>query len=249
MATVVRVVLAALLGFVLIVGFGVLLLWVDLSGGWDDAFRFDRPEEGDPEVVEAQEAVQGPFVESSRARTDEVVVPSLGVGVMARGSGVVRPRCLVGQHNYKVDDDFDLNCELHAIEVVAMADRADFRTDMEALDVALTADGWQPSQEWSMPMERVLGDYWDDDYAHSAERPVDRLPSAQYERVVAGVAERLEVNWFRRGNDPNAITYYEERGEFHTGDGEPTSPRGLMATVSDGGYGVVLTTTVVFFHE
>lgn len=248
MATVVRVVLAAFLGFVLIVGLGVLLLWVDLSGGWDDAFRFDRPEDGDPEVVAAQEAVQGPFIEASRARTDNVVVPSLGMGATPRGSGVVRPSCLVGQHNWKVDDNFDLSCELHAIEVVAMADHVGFRADMEALDVALEADGWQPSQEWSMPMERVLADYWDD-YVDTEERPVDRLPSAQYERVVGEVTERLEVSWFRRGSDPNAITYYEEWGEFHTGDGEPTSPRGLMATVSEGGYGVVLTTTVVFFHE
>lgn len=121
-----------------------LWIWITVSGGVDDAFRWDRPTEGDAEVVAAREAaVERQEVEGD-AQLVTPVVEALGAQAAWVGSKLVVPPCEVGEHDWKVDDDFDLACQTSVMHIVAVPDRADFRSESERLDAALQADGWRP---------------------------------------------------------------------------------------------------------
>lgn len=76
----------------------VLAVVVSFSGGLDDALDFRHPEKTDARVVEAREA--------SVARLPGLLREVTG-GSTATVSG---DSCTEGQHNFKIDDDYDLDC-------------------------------------------------------------------------------------------------------------------------------------------
>lgn len=105
--------LAAALGCVLWVG----ALVVAFSGGLDDVLDVRKPTEDSRSVVKARERA----AREVPARHEEVTAAlpaSTGVQVSEDG-------CRVGQHNWKVDHDYDLDCVLSAGEVYALSSASD----------------------------------------------------------------------------------------------------------------------------
>lgn len=151
--------LGGLAAVILVGAFLVANIAAQLGGGWDEVFDRSHPMPGDPDVVAAR-AAGAATVDAEIARVvDDVVVPSLNDGRVAqpaltgpeamtdRGIGI-DSACEVGSHNWKRDDAYDLLCTEIRRAIVA-GDEASFRSDMLALDRALTADGWQPFDEVS----------------------------------------------------------------------------------------------------
>ncbi len=166
-----RWVLGVLAVVVAVAAFFVANLAAQLSGGWDEVFDRSHPLPGDPEVVAAR-AVGADTVDAELERiVTTVVVPSLTGGRVAqpalagrdamtdRGIGI-DSGCELGSHNWKRDDAYDLLCS-EIRRAIAAGDEESFRADMLALDRALTANGYQPLDEFSgLPeaLERADGD-------------------------------------------------------------------------------------------
>ena len=185
------------LGAIFLVIVGILVTFaVQLSGGWDDVLDRTHPRPGDPEVVAARE-VAAAEVDAEVVRViDEVVTPTLSGGRVAQAPEVgtamaplpnadVQPdaqgsSCIVGQHNWKIDDGFDLACTEIRGGVVA-AQQQPFVDDMLALDAALAADGYTPAgagNGLALPLE-----YWQSlagTPAGDGEYGIANLPAATY---------------------------------------------------------------------
>jgi hypothetical protein len=201
------------------------------------------PEEDDPEVVAAREVAARELSADTDRLAVAVVAPALGPGSAHLGRGQVEPPCHVGQHNWKIDDDFDLACGLQRIEVVSAPRRASFATDMEALDSALRAEGWVPSPV--REMDDVVLD-WDRHGAPSA------LPGTGYTRTVQGESRSLELRWAASGSPADAISLWAddaERLELRTAAGDQADPSSLLEEIPAGGYAVVLTEGVEYFRQ
>ena len=140
----------------------------------------DRPEPDDPQVVAARDAAATRLTADADRLSVAVLAPALGPSAQRVGRGQVEPPCAVGQHNWKIDDDYDLACDLQRIEVVAAPTRQTFASDMRALDTALRAEGWAPSQVGSMTDQ--LRD-WSGD--------VTALTGTSYTRTVGGSERSL----------------------------------------------------------
>ena len=254
------VVITVVVGGVFVLGAAfVLYVWVGLSGGWDDAFRFDRPTEADPAVQAAREEVESRLVEESAGRVAEVVRPALGPGATRAGWVVLRLPCDEGQHNWKIDDDFDLACQLEVMEVVTLDDRAGFRAEMVALDEALRSEGWRSDEYDSM--SRVLEDYWDRDIPDGAldggqfssgpeTYSMDDLPQAEYRREAPDARpQRLTVSWAERHSGGEALTFYGDWSDFHEASGATTTQRDLVGAIPRRGYAVTMTLAETYFRE
>jgi hypothetical protein len=201
-------VVLALVGVVAlgIVGLGAFV-WVTFSGGLDDALPRRRPTERSTEVVKARAEA----AETTRAAVTAIVEGPVreALGAALRqpatlGPPTTKDECTEGQHNYQVDDPYDLRCTMQAT-VVAVAARDGFRDHMLRLHDRLGAAGWQPSPSQDGIPEAIL-EYWD---AHNGSfpgspsqddmyTPVD-LPMEQYRREDDG-SVRLEVKWTDRSD-------------------------------------------------
>ena len=187
----------AALGAGLLVIVGILVSFaVQLTGGWDEVLDRTHPRPGDPEVVAVRE-VAAAEVDTEVVRViDEIVTPTLTGGrveVAPEVGAAMAPlpnadvqrdaqgsACVVGQHNWKIDDGFDLACAEIRAGVVA-ARQQTFVDDMLALDAALTADGYTPAgagNGLALPLE-----YWQSlagTPAGDGEYGIANLPGATY---------------------------------------------------------------------
>ena len=250
----------------LVFGLWAALLYVSLAGGLDDLFAGDPPTPDDPDVVAARDATSRALAADAARLTVAVVRPALGDDAAPAGRGEVRPPCAQGQHNWKIDDDYDLACDLSRIELVAVPGQDTFRTDMVALDAALRADGWVDHQAYGMG--RVLTGYWD--RRTEVGGPVspapgtipstpantwpggysmNDLPRAQYRKAVDGQHRVLLVSWAETGSPATDVTYYSDDATFHGPDGAVTTAAALVAAVPADGYAVVLTESVEYFRD
>lgn len=249
------VVAGGLLVLVMLVG----LLIASIS----DLFAGDVPREDDPQVMAARDEAARVLDADMDRLAVAVVAPSLSSpGTVSHGQDA--PPCTVGQHNFKIDDDFDLACGLRRSEVVTVADRRTFRADMVALDAALRADGWVPSPTFDM--DRVLVDYWDalatppdapaspepgtdPDAATTRSYSMDDLPSAGYSKTVDGKVRGLAVSWAERDSVTMVLTYDEQRAVFTEASGREISTADVLGTIPAEGYAVVVTESVEYFRQ
>ena len=144
----------------------VVTFAVQMSGGWDEVFDRTHPRESDPDVVAAR-AEGAAWVDAEIERlVDRVVLPALAggrvvlpaaTGAQARDDPALGSSCEIGQHNWKVDDPFDLACVEVRSAVLAGSDD-DVRGQLVALDSALIADGCETSDASILAMTI---DYWD----------------------------------------------------------------------------------------
>ena len=136
-----------------------------MNGGWDEVFDRSHPTDGDPEVVAARE-VGARAVEAEIDRVVALAVPVLSnarvaqpapTGAAAVDEPALGARCETGQHNWKIDDSYDLAC-VEVRRAILAADSGEFRADMVALDASLLEAGWVPTGT-----EGLLGTlrYWD----------------------------------------------------------------------------------------
>lgn len=201
----------------------------------------DRPEEGDPEVVAAREVASRALTADTDRLTVAVVAPALGPAAERVGRGEVHPPCSVGQHNWKIDDDFDLACDLYRVEVVAAPRRETFTADMQALDEALRAEGWTPSPVGTMAEE--LQDF---------EGDVAALSGTSYTRTAAGSERTLGVRWTAYGAPPDSVSFYADdpdHAELRTAGGEQAHVSYLLEAIPAEGYAVVVTEGVEYFRQ
>ena len=238
--------LAALLMTGVLLAAGLLWLAAVFSGGLDDLLSAGRPEEGDARVVEVRERTRAALDEDRATLIDDVVEPTLGVGaVVATGGG---GHCAVGQHNWKIDDPYDLSCtELSAAVVVG--DEALFRHQVLALHQRLVAAGWSPPDgqagaDRSSLAARVR-DSWDvrGSFGREGYGPAD-LPSAEYARN----GQALRVEWMGpEGDSALAFRWFEV--ELRTPDGRRVSNDGAASLVPSGGWGAALVLEDTSFEE
>lgn len=104
------------------------------------------------------------WVDQATAATEDTVAEATADVVAALPEGtravahVTTTRCLEGQHNWKIDDPFDLRCTVTSGTLLAVPDDEAFVRDMAAVDHAVQAAGWQPS---SQTLPNQLGSYAD----------------------------------------------------------------------------------------
>ncbi len=176
---------------VLVVALLVANIAAQISGGWDEVFDRSHPQDSDPEVVAAR-ALGARAVEAEIDGVVGVAVPTLASGRVAQpaptgAAAVDEPalgaRCETGQHNWKVDDPYDLAC-VEVRRTILAADAGDFRADMVALDAALLEAGWTRADDGGLPGTLR---YWDQNAGPFPGSPSgddvygpEDLPSAGY---------------------------------------------------------------------
>jgi hypothetical protein len=198
------VVVALLLSPVLAIGAWLVFVVVGFAGGLDSLFAGSAPSPDDPEVVAARTAAAEEVGADVDRLTEAVLLPSLGPGARTLGTDDVAAACQEGQHNWKIDDDFDLRCDLDRVVVAAAPDLAGFESDMRALDVALTDEGWQPAG--SFGISSVLDEYWHKrSELWAGYGPAD-LPSARYYRSGGTGPRSLTVDWLRNASESGIPT-------------------------------------------
>jgi hypothetical protein len=143
--------IAAAVVVLLLVAF-VAALAVQLSGGVDELFDRTHPTQDDPEVVAARADARRQLDAQLARLSEQVVLPAVPGSRVAQSSGDIDPGftgagrgsdCAVGQHNWKVDDPFDLAC-VEVRHAVVASPATDVAATLAALDRALQADGWRP---------------------------------------------------------------------------------------------------------
>lgn len=239
---------------VLLFGAWVALAVVNVSGGLDDFLAGDPPRKGDPEVVALRQRASEDLAAHSAQLVTTTITPALGAAAAPVGRGEVAPPCEAGQHNWKVDHDFDLACELRWVEVVAVEDQATFFADMAALDSALRGDGWSSD---AYGMDGVLTDYRNLARKDSTTSPdaqtdpdnisMEDLPAVEYTKTVEGQTRMLAVGWAEAQSRAIAVTPLEPWAAFHTVDGREVQPAALIDAIPADGYAVVVTESVQYF--
>ncbi|MCU0283894.1 MAG: hypothetical protein MUD13_08350 [Candidatus Nanopelagicales bacterium] len=167
----------------LILGLMLATLAVQLSGGWDDVLDLSQPMPEDPDVLAARAATAERVVADLQGIATDVAVPVLAAGRVAREAGgpadpvADEPDgCVVGQHNWKVDDGFDLLCGEAASTVLAAREAA-IPDQLRGLDAALQAQGWEP---YGVGLADVAVTAAGGGAAGTSRTATEDLPSAEY---------------------------------------------------------------------
>jgi hypothetical protein len=152
---------AGITAALLLAGAAVVLTFaVQFSGGWDDVLDFSKAQPGDPEVVAARLAaaavvdaeitqvsrrVVGPALATARVALPAVTGPSAapGSGSSEGWDGFTGSYCAIGQHNWKRDDPYDVECREVRREVLAGRAKT-MAGDLRAVHEALLAGGYAP---------------------------------------------------------------------------------------------------------
>ncbi len=238
---------------------GLLVLFLIYAGlavaslvGAFDSLRGDPPREGDPEVVAARQESAAALQQEAALVTQSAVLPGLPPGSALFAQGEVVPPCHEGQHNWKINDDFDLACSQARREVVTVPTRASFRADMVRLDKVLRAQGWRPSFQ---PIPDVLTGYWDP----LADKPwpggsdgelysMADMPGAGYAKLVQGRSRSLAVSWVERDSRDTDLTDFVTSARF-TVAGRQVAPDTVVEAVPGSGYVVVVSLSEEYFEE
>jgi len=238
-----RIMLAGIAATLTILVVSVGLVYASImNGGLDNLFARDRPQESDPEVV----AARG---EASETVVAEGTALAAQVGSLLGGSsqhlawGEVSEPCRVGQHNWKINDSFDLSCTLDRLEVVSVPDQRTFRAQMMALDASLRSDGWLAQYQG---IDWVMSDYWDRRDSFGSNYSVHNLPMVTYERGYGDTRRLLKVGWADASADPWRIAF-EEYATISGGNGGPMTAADVVAGIPVHGYAVVLTESFDYF--
>lgn len=216
-------------------GLVLLVVWLVavFSGGIDDLLDFDTPRPGDPDVVAAEEAAY----DEVSTQTDRVsVVLAAPLGLDAVGRGQLRRPCEVGQHNFKIDDDYDLSCSLTGVRVLSGPATPATKKTVRSLDLALTESGWRRSSPADLEshLAQTTG-VWVD------------VPTMRYHRSVDGRSWELVV-----GEARGHALFYElgqGSGVRLLDDGRPVDLEQLVARTPPQGYGLVVAVSVEYYRD
>ncbi|MGN6578355.1 MAG: hypothetical protein ACTHKG_21980 [Nocardioides sp.] len=233
--------------FLMLVG----LAFASLVGAFD-SLGGDPPREGDPEVVAARQESATALQQQAALLTQSAVLPGLPPGSALLAQGEVVPPCQEGQHNWKINDDFDLVCSQSRREVVTVPDQVSFRADMVRLDESLRAQGWRPAFQ---PIPDVLTGYWDELAGRSGMGgtpdhvyTMADLPPAGYTRSVQGRPRTLTVSWVEHNSRGTDLTNYVTSSRFSVA-GKQVEPDEVVAAVPAKGYAVVVSVSEEYFDK
>lgn len=225
---------------VAVAGFVAFLvwLWLSFSGGLDDVLDRDNPSEGDPEVVAAEERARVE-VDEVLAEVRAAMAEALGADAAEVGGGTGRLPCREGQHNFKVDDDFDLSCTLVGVSALGAPSVAEDATTTRAVDAALREAGWQRSSP--LDLEQALARVEPDD-------PSPDLPPLRYSRRDGGRSWQITVD----EADLSSMTYeliHFGRNDLRDASGRPVTVEQLVGEMPRDGYAVVVGVSVEYFRD
>ena len=241
-----KVALALVIGIPVALFCFVFAVYVSLSGGLDDVFSRGGPVETDKQVVQARDRAL-PDLQVEVTALGSAVSPALTGGGDILGVATVS-RCDVGQHNFKVDDSYDLSCEGTASDLRTM-NVDTFRAQALAVDKVLQAQGWQPVD---LSMTNLMTQYWDqrDSFvAVSNYRPVD-LPELSY-RNQAKPDLRLVVRFAGRPTAKELLRRTGSRFEptWTAADKQRVPEVTLMQRIPTDKAGLQLELTRVYFQD
>ena len=116
------------------------MLWIAaaMSGGLDDLLDMSSPAPEDGDVRRARERAIASAAAEVRAVEAHLVAAGAGA-IVGRGAG---EECHVGQHNWKIDDSYDLRCTAREVLACTAGDPQSLRTVLHGL---LVANGWTHS--------------------------------------------------------------------------------------------------------
>ena len=217
-------------GVVVVLSLAVALwLTASLSGGFDDLLDIRHPSADDDRVVRAGESAVREL-----ERTVPETVAALTLAVPALGPVVATTTatsCSEGQHNFKIDDPYDLLCTARHVSALAPS-YTTARDQVAALHAALLADRWLVE---GVGPRQVLSTGLD------AGRVEGRL--ASYRRG----EDRL---WVKAATQGGFGEYeLEQLPAFRTPDGGEVPAEQLTRTVPAGGYTLLLDVERVYFEE
>ena len=246
-----KVVILVLAGVVVLFLIYAGLAFASLVGAFD-SLRGDPPREGDPEVVAARQESAAALQQEASLVTQSAVLPGLPQGSALLAQGQVAPPCQEGQHNWKINDSYDLACSQSRREVVAVPEQSSFRADMVRLDESLRGAGWQPAFQ---PIPDVLTGYWDPlageagmggtpDHVYT----MADLPSAGYTRIQGGKTRTLAVSWVERNSRGTDLTSYVSSSEYFV-SGKQVAPGAVIDAVPAKGYAVVVSVSEDYFDK
>ena len=113
-----------------------ILLVASLSGGFDNLLDIRRPSADDDRVVRAGEEATDELSGIAQRLVPTVVGPDAA----PRGTSTGH-ECDEGQHNWKIDDDYDLRCTARHISAFTVLEGS-LSAQVDAMHRALTQDGW-----------------------------------------------------------------------------------------------------------
>jgi hypothetical protein len=158
-----------------------LLLAASMSGGFDNLLDFRKPDADDRRVVRAGEAALEELAEDGAALAASMAQaePSLGSALGGTGATV----CDVGQHNWKIDDDYDLRCTARHVVAFAPAGQSSGE-QLARVGEQLSSAGWNPVYPPRAPAsvdgaQLRVGGQQVADYTRSDERLSIRLVGAK----------------------------------------------------------------------
>jgi hypothetical protein len=228
------------LGVVLVVAGAAAAWFVSmLLGGIDDLVTGGRVQADDARVVAAREGAERDL----GAELAELLRGTSG-GTLARTSV---SRCVPGQHNWKVNDDYDLYCG-QGEAVVVRGEMAGFRSDALALHEHLQAQGWvaAPGYDERDPAVRgiaaVVAERWDP-VAHDPP-PLPELYGGSYSRD----GTTLVVSWVAPA-DPLSPEHPFYAAEWDLPGGGAVGNDRLGTAVPAGSYGTVVRLSTEYFRE
>lgn len=241
--------MAVVLAPVVLVALAALWYAAAFAGGLDDLLGGGGPSETDPEVVAAREAGTRELRRDTAALLDTVVRPALPPGTRDAASTMIS-RCAVGQHNWKIDDPYDLDCSLEHRVVVTLTDAAAFVQHMLGLHESFVAAGWE--QEGASGIPYVIENYWRNlagttmgTGTASSTYGVDDLPSAMYRRP-GDPGSGISLSWTEPGARLDHLTGFASDVTFR-GGGRDLDPEEVLRDIPPGGYAVVLSTGAEYF--
>ncbi len=206
-------------------------VYVSFSGGLDDVLDLDHPQEGDPEVVAAQARALDdvPVVSDEVRRT---MTDALESAESSAVGGTPFPQCEVGQHNFKIDDDFDLSCTLADVGVVAAPTVPETVATHRRVEGALRRQGWRPVGPRDVPSY---------DAARFAPQRYVRVSDGQTWQLLVDEADLSSLSYELRG--------LASRQVGDDASDQRASLEELVAWAPRDGYAVVVGVSVEYFRD
>lgn len=202
-----------------------------MSGGFDDLFSGEGPKTTDEKVVAVNERAQEENQRELRSMEERHVRPALGptsqVLATARTS-----RCETGQHNWKVDDSYDLRCQV-SDAVMVTGRTAGLREEVLALHRSIVSDQrWAGAQ--SMPLSRVVGEYWDKRASFGADRPYSpsSLPQADYRSTGSDLV--LHIRWADSRSRDLSLSAFGSQVRWSSTEGAPLTAAEVLRLIPAG---------------
>jgi hypothetical protein len=219
-------VLAVLAG---LVALAVLWFAAVLSGGFDDLLSGGGPKRTDNQVVKAGERAHEQAKRELGALVEQHLRQALGPQAVTLATATT-DTCETGQHNWKVDDSYDLRCSVSDAVLITGTTSA-LREQVLALHASLAPDWGGPS---GTSLSEVVTQYWDRRASFGADRPYrpSSLPEADYRSTDETAV--LHVRWADSRSRELTLSGYGQDVQWRSAAGAPLDPAAVVGLIPAG---------------